>query len=317
MKRRHFLQQSALLAGAGLLSVDALFGQSRPMKKIGIQLFSLPKMLSEDFRGTLAMLSDMGYEEVELFGPYPFSDPASIEQWQGMSSMLGFSGSGYFGQTASQIQSILAEYGLSSPSVHSDLVTLETRMDQFGEAAAVLGFEYVVLPAIPDQERKNLDAYRQMADRFNAIGEKAKAAGIKFAYHNHGYGLQEVAGQIPFEVLIDGTDPELVFLEMDVFWTKASGADPIAYLKKYPKRYHLLHLKDMKEDKRFSGDGSDATQWFELFPYMTTAGEGVMDLDGIIEAAKKTSVKHYFVEQDLVADPKTALRGSYDYLASL
>ncbi len=290
---------------------------SKGLKKIGIQLFSLPKRLEADFRGALEMLARMGYREVELFGPFPFSAPEAIEQWAAVTPALGFSGSGYFGHSATEVKDFLRELGLRTPSLHTDLATLEARMTQLGEAGDVLGADYVVLPAIPLERRRTLDDYRRMAETFNHIGAQAKREGLKFAYHNHGYGLQEMGGRIPLQLLLDETDPDLVFLEMDVYWTTAGGADPIAYLGGYPGRYHLLHLKDMKEPVRFSGDGGDPGQWIALFPYMTSAGDGVLDLEGIIAAAKKAGVRHFFVEQDMVADPEVALKRSHDFLREL
>ena len=124
-------------------------------------------------------------------------------------------------------------------------------------------------------------------------------------------------GQIPLQLVLDGTDSSLVFLEMDLYWTTAGGADPLSLLEKYKGRYHLMHVKDMSKKVQFSGDGGTSQQWIELFPFMTTAGNGVLDLKTIIPAAKKSGVKHFIVEQDMVADPETALKKSYDYLAGL
>ena len=190
-------------------------------------------------------------------------------------------------------------------------------MNRLGEAAQLLGHEYVILPSIPDDKRKTLDDYKKMADTFNKIGEAAKNAGVKFAYHNHGYGLKEMNGQVPLKLILDGTDPSLVFFEMDIYWTTAGGADPVAYLELYKNRYHLMHVKDMSKKVQFSGDGGDSKQWIELFPYMTTAGNGVIDLKSILPKAKEYGVKHFIVEQDMVADPGTALKKSFDFLASL
>lgn len=315
--RRQFLRQASLLTAASALPWANLFANKDNMQHIGIQLFSLPKTLDTDLRAGLTMLAEMGYKEIELFGPYPFSAPATIEGWKRMAPMLGFSGSGYFGKTAQELRALLDELGLSTPSAHTDLDTLEAHMDQLGEAAQVLGFQYVVLPAIPDARRTSLDDYRRMADTFNSIGENAKRVGLTFAYHNHGYGFQEVNGQIPTRLLLDNTDPELVALEMDIFWTAAAGVDPVELLRAYGSRYRLLHLKNMREAKRFAGDGGDFSQWMALFPYMSTAGEGVLDLPGIISAAEALGVKHYLVEQDLVASPEVALKSSFDYLAGL
>jgi sugar phosphate isomerase/epimerase len=124
-------------------------------------------------------------------------------------------------------------------------------------------------------------------------------------------------GKIPLTVLLEMTDPKTVFLEMDLYWTTAAGVDPVEYLKKYAGRYHLMHVKDMKEKKTFSGDGGNSQQWIELFPYMTTAGSGVLDLKAIIGQAQASGVKHFFVEQDMVANPEIALKKSIDYLKSI
>ncbi len=317
MNRRGFIQQSAVLSAAGLLFSSEIFGQMKLIDRIGIQFFSLPKLLEKDFAGTLAMLSKMGYREVELYGPYPFSPESEKKTWESITPSLGFKGSGFFGQTPNEVKNLLKQNGLTAPSMHSDLGTLENKMENLGEAAAVLGAEFVTLPAIPEEKRKTLDDYKRMADTFNRIGEAAKRAGIKFAYHNHGYGLKEVDGQVPLKLILDRTDPSLVFLEMDLYGTTAGGADPVAYLESYKNRYRLMHVKDMSKKVQFSGDGGSPQQWIELFPYMTTAGSGVIDLKTILPKAKENGVQHFIVEQDMVADPEVNLRKSIDYLASL
>lgn len=317
MDRRKFLHQSALLTASGILSIHSLKGSPLERKNTGIQLFSIPRMLDEDFRAGIQMLSEMGYKEIELFGPYPFSAESAKASWAAVGSMLGFDGSGYFGLGAAKVKEVLDDYGMTVPSVHTDLDTLEQSMSQLAEASEILGFTYVCLPAIPEDVRKDLDAYKAVADRFNAIGEEAHSHGLKFGYHNHGYGLKEMEGEIPLELIFERTDPDKVFFEMDIFWTAGGGADPIEYLKKYPGRYKLLHIKDMTEAVTFRGDGSTPDQWFELFPYMTSAGEGVMDLEGIIAEAERGGVNHFLIEQDMVANPEVALKKSVDYLAGL
>jgi sugar phosphate isomerase/epimerase len=312
--RRKFIKQAAALASLGIMSCQEVTAKFGKIDKIGIQLFSLPKLLDKDFNAAIKLLAQMGYKEVELFGPFPFSNPTAQERWNKITPSLGFSGSGYFGKTINEVKAILSDNGISSPSAHTDLDTLVNNMDKLGEAAQVLGHKYVVLPSIPDEKRQTLDDYKRMAETFNKIGENAKKVGLKFGYHNHGYGLKSMDGQIPLQLILDQTDPNLVFLEMDIYWTAAGGANPIDYLKKYPNRYHLLHLKDMKEKKTFSGDGSNAAQWIELFPYMTTAGDGVLNVKGIVEKAHSLGIKHYLVEQDMVADPEIALKRSIDYL---
>lgn len=317
MKRRHFLQSSTLLTAGGLFYRCGLAASSGLLDKVGIQLFSLPSLLEQDFRKGIAMLAQMGYREIEMYGPFPFSAATAKERWSSITPSLGFSGSGYFGLTAKEVAGILKEHDITAPSIHTDLETLQTNMGELAEAAQRLGHQYVGIAAIPDEMRTNLDGYKKTAEVFNNIGAAAKKEGLKFAYHNHGYGLQEMEGEIPLDLVLKNTDPELVFLEMDLYWMTAGGGDPVKYLQDNAGRYHLMHVKDMKEKVRFSGDGGNPSQWIELFPYMTTAGNGILDLEGILTAAKETGVKHFFVEQDMVAEPETALKNSISYLKAL
>lgn len=317
MERRKFLKNTAAIAMGSMVPQyqHELIGKG--MKKVGVQLFSLPKLLEKDFSAAVKMLAQMGYKEVELYGPFPFSVDAVKENWKALAPMLGFKGSGYFGHSPKEVKAILGEFGIKATATHADLETLDTRMQELGVAGDELGFKYVGLPAIPEEKRKTLDDYKKIADQFNKIGEEAKKVGLKFAYHNHGYGLKEREGQIPMKIILDQTDPDLVFFEMDIYWTVAGGADPISYLQDYPNRYRLMHLKNMKEKVHFSGGGDNPAEWIELFPYMTTAGEGVLDIASIIPVAKKAGVKHFFVEQDMVEQPEIALKKSIDYLKSL
>jgi sugar phosphate isomerase/epimerase len=316
INRRKFLQTAALSATGALLS-NHVFAQSKLIRKVGIQLFSVPKALDADFPGTIQMLSGIGYKEVELYGPYSFSTQAAKDRWNAVTPSLGFKGSGFFGHTAKEVQAILAQYGMSAPSMHTDLDTLQNAMDPLAEAARVLGSTYVILPAIPQEKRQSLDDYKKMADVFNSIGENAKKAGVKFGYHNHGYGLKPLNGQVPLELILANTDASLVFFEMDLYWTTAGGGDPVVLLNHNRGRYRLVHIKDMVKMVHFSGDGGDPKQWIELFPYMTSAGSGVLNLKLILQVATAVGVEHFIVEQDMVANPEIALKKSYDYVASL
>lgn len=317
MDRKTFLNLSATTSLSSLFPIHSIFESLVMKKNVGIQLFSLPKMCIADFPGTLKMLSHMGYKELELFGPYPFSTQKAKDHWAALGPMVGFNGSGYFDRDIKDVKKLLGDHGLSSPSAHTDLDTLMNNMGALGEAAHTLGHKYVVLPAIPDEYRKTIDDYKKIAETFNKIGADAKKNGIRFAYHNHGYGIKPKDGVIPLELIINNTDPELVFLEMDIFWTTAGGADPVQLLSRYPNRYKMLHIKDMKHKATFSGDGGDASQWVALWGEMTTAGDGVLDLKSLFKQAKKTRIEHFIVEQDLVADPDIALKKSIDYLKKL
>ena len=318
MKRRSFIKNTSVAATALTLFPGlASSCNTKSLNTIGVQLFSLPKLLEIDFNGGIKMLAEMGYKEIEMYGPFPFSTDSVKEEWKSITPELGFSGSGYFGQSPQEVKTILKEHGVKVTSVHSDMGTLQTRMEQLGEAGDILGFEYIGLPAIPEEKRKTIDDYKRVAEELNKIGEQARNVGLKFAYHNHGYGLSEIDGQVPLNIIFDQTDPNLVFFEMDIYWTTAGGADPVNYLESYPGRYHLMHIKDMTKKVKFSGDGGNPSQWNELFPYMTTVGDGVLDIPSIISVGQKQGVQHFYVEQDTVDNPEVALKKSFDYLKTI
>jgi sugar phosphate isomerase/epimerase len=284
-------------------------------KKIGIQLFSIPKITEKDFAGTMKQLAMIGFKEIEFYGPYSFSAPEDQQRWDSVTPSLGFSGSGFYGLTTKQAKKILNENGLSAPSMHTGLASLKGAMDQLAEAANELGSQYVVLPSAATQP--DLDGYKKQADEFNAIGSEASKRGIRFAYHNHGNGLKPIDGKIPFELLMESTDPKHVYFQMDIYWMTAGGVDVVKYLDKYKGRFRLMHVKDMSKEVRFSGDGGDSQQWIELFPYLADAGSGVMDIKSIVSHALKSGVEHFIVERDLAPNGLDDLRKSYDYLSKL
>jgi len=321
--RREFLISTGAAAAAiatgcrttgGVASTSA--AATRHLDRLGVGLFTVPKSLEQDFDGTLAMIAGLGYREVELFGPYSFSVQSAQDGWKQLGGTLGFTGAGFFGRTVRQVRESLDRAGLTSPSMHVDFDTLRDRTEQIGEAAREIGWKYAGIASIPEDRRKSLDDYRRMADELNAIGARAKPLGFKVLYHNHGYGLTPLEGQIPVRVLFDRLDPGVVALEMDIFWTVAGGADPVELLDAYPRLYRLMHVKDMSTLGRFTR-GGDMQDVMSLFPLMTTAGSGVLDLPRILGHARRNGVEHFYVEQDLAADPKTQLAASINALKSM
>jgi len=163
MERIDFIRNLAFFTAGGTLLPDYLLAGASPeqhpstLKNIGVQLFSLPSSLENDFKGTISLLANMGFREIELFGPYPYSAKSAKQRWKTLMPKLGFSGSGYFGHTEEDIKNICKESGLTIPSVHTDLDTLQHKMKDLGRAGEHLGFHYVVLPAIPGEYRKTLE----------------------------------------------------------------------------------------------------------------------------------------------------------------
>ena len=135
--RRYFLQRIAsAVAGSIVLPVAShgFPGKKRP-GKIGVQLFSIPKITEKDFAGTMQRLAEIGFKEIEFYGPYSFSAPEDQQRWDSVTPSLGFSGSGFFGLTTKQVKKILDDNGLSAPSMHTGLASLKSAIDQLAEAA--------------------------------------------------------------------------------------------------------------------------------------------------------------------------------------
>lgn len=286
-------------------------------KKYGLQLFTIPAMVSNDFKSALQLISNIGYKEIEFFGPYPFSAPETIEQWKSMSGQLGIKQNAFYGYSTKETAKLLKEYGLTSPSMHLDMMTFRKHMKPMLDAAAELGVKYVINPALWEDERKTLDDFKRRAEEFNEFGHQMKPYGIRFGYHNHGYEQSPKDNVIPFHLLLEKTDPDLVTFEMDVFWMKASGANPIEYLQAYPGRFKLAHLKDATEPVRFSGDGGSMDQWLPLFPKMSDPGDGVFDISQVVRQGLASGMEHFYLERDLAADAEKTLRNSFKNLNAI
>ena len=314
MTRKDFLNYSAL-AAASLITPS--FMTNSKHYTLGLGLFSVPRGLNDDLKGTLDMLASIGFQELEVFGPYAFTDEKTKQEWAVTSQMLGFNSSGFYGHTPEDFSLMVKDRGMRIPSMHTDIETLQHNMSELAQAARTIGATYVVLPALPEAYRTNIDAYKRSTDLFNEIGKNAREEGIRFGYHNHGYGLKPWGEVRPIDIILDQTDPDLVFFEMDLFWTTAGGIDPAELLDKHPNRYKLLHIKDMKPITEFEGDGSNPQEWYGLFPNMTSCGQGDIDLEGIIKTSKKNGVEHYFVEHDMVQQPEVALKESFNYLKNI
>ncbi len=145
-----------------------------------------------------------------------------------------------------------------------------------------------------------LEDCKKSAERLNELGEKARANGLTLLWHNHDKEFHEMEQGLPFDYLMENTDPKLVQCEMDIYWVKKGGANPLEVLKKYKGRIPVLHVKDMAPDEDF------------ICP-----GRGIIDFAPIFKEAKKQGIKHYFVERDNEPDGLGCLRSSAEYLLNL
>ena len=241
--------------------------------KVGLQLYTLRNELSKDLEGTLKKVAAIGYKEVELFG---------------------YTDGKFFGKTTKEFKAMLKSLGLDPVSGHygagverKDVKgTLSNDWQRAVDDAAELGQKYVNCAYLTDAERKSINDYKKYVDLFNKSGEVAKKAGLQFGYHNHDFEFKKMDGQLPYD-LIASTDPELVKLELDLYWIVKAGLDPVDLFKKYPGRFPLWHVKDM--DK---GDQSFAE-----------VGTGSIDFKKIFDARKIAGMTHFFVEQDMAKRP--------------
>lgn len=317
MKRRQFLQvtASALPATLGLDLISC--APAAVKREWGIQLFTIPQLISQDFSDTLKKLSTYGYKELEFFGPYPFSDKRTIERWIGLAEQMGITRNAFYGYEVAEVKKMLADHGLTSPSVHLDIYTMRSNMTEALKNLSVLEVRYVAIPALIDEPIDTADHFKRLAEEFNTFGKQMKDYGMQFVFHNHGYEHALRDGEVPMDILLTQTDPDVVAFELDIFWMQAAGASPIDYLKKYSGRFKLMHVKDAEENVRFSGDGTTPDQWMEVFPKMADPGTGVFDIKGIIEAGIQSGTEHFLLEHDLTPDPETTLKNSIQYLSTI
>jgi sugar phosphate isomerase/epimerase len=241
---------------------------------IGLQLFTVRAALEVDFDATLARIAAIGYREVEF--------------------------AGYFGHSAPQVRASLRRAGLSAPSAHIAIDAIGNGWEGVIENALAIGHHYLVVAsggAVSD-----LDGYRRLAERFNRAGEAAEKAGIRFAYHNHDVEFAPLAGKLPYDVLLEATDPRYVCFEMDLYWITKAGGNPLTYFARWPGRIQMVHVKDAE---------SAPPQ------RMTDVGAGMLDWRVLLGRGMQAGVRHFFVEQDEASDPFASVSASYAYLRDL
>jgi sugar phosphate isomerase/epimerase len=238
----------------------------------GLQLYTVRRLLERDYEGTLARVAALGIRELEFAGLHP--SPSAVET-----------------------VAMLKRHGLSAPSGHAEFETLARDPGAELQKAGELGQRFVVCPSIDEPRRRTLDDWTRIARDFNRVGEQARRAGLVFAYHNHDFEFRPIAGRIPYDLLLAETDPALVKLEMDVYWMARAGRDPLAYFRKYPGRFPLVHLKDM-------GAGGS----------IVDVGSGTVDFARLLAEAKLAGIAHAFIEHDDPADPMRSVETSLRYL---
>jgi sugar phosphate isomerase/epimerase len=244
---------------------------------VALQLYSIKELTEVDFLGTLDKVAQIGYDGVEF--------------------------AGYFNTTAKDLRKALDGYGLKAAGSHVGIDALNKELNREIDYALEIGSPYLICPGIPLEMRSSTDDYRRTAELFNSIGARCKENGLQFGYHNHDFEFLKFDGAFGLDLLVDNTQPELLFVELDTFWVEYSGLRSVDFIEKYKERCRILHIKDMKslEDKR-----------------NTEVGSGVMDFKWIVSAGQKIGVKWYTIEQEEYEIPQLrSIEASLTYLKSI
>lgn len=280
IQRREFLKTASVLTSGLMLTgiSNGLAGcasskvNAAVNNNFGLQLYTLREDLPKDPKGVLRQVASFGYKQLEGYeGP------------QGI----------YWGMKNTEFKQFIGDLGMNMVSSHC---RWEDNLEQKAAEAAEIGMKWLLCPYLGPNPK--IDFYKQAAEKFNKAGDICKKAGIRFAYHNHDYSFKPVEGQLPQDVMMQGTDASLVDHEMDIYWVVAAGADPIAWFNKYPDRFKLAHVKDRK--------GNESV----------VLGTGTIDFKTILKEGHKKGLEYYIVEQEAYTGttPIAAVQADAEYM---
>lgn len=263
-----FTHTGTIKKGLLLLALAAVFGiNSCFAQEIGIQTGSMRELFRKDVRTALARMQELGIKELEGGAPR--------------------------GMDKAEYRKLLEEYGMKIVAVGAGFDGLENDIQPIIDNAKAFDAKYVICYWIPhDGDNFTFEDMKKGVEVFNAAGKTLKENGLTLSYHAHGYEFQPYNGSTLFEYMMDNTDPEYVTFQMDVFWMKNPGQDPVALLKKYPTRWKSLHLKDRRvgSENNLIGRQDPETN--------VVLGTGDVGIEEIMKTAVKLGIKHYFIEDE-------------------
>lgn len=248
----------------------------------GVQLYTVRDRMSQDVPGTLRAVAEMGYGEVEF--------------------------AGLFDHPPARMRALLDELGVRAASSHVGMNVIRGEWEAALDGAATLGQDTIVLPSLPGDAR-TADGLRALSEELNRAGEAARAKGLHLGFHNHDFEVRPLGAEAggdgtaasrPLDLILAHTDPELVHIQLDLFWTVHGGADPLAYFRDHPGRFLSVHAKD----RTAAGE-------------MVAVGEGALDFAALLAAGEAAGVRHAFVEHDRPDDSLASIRASIAHLKEL
>lgn len=258
-----------MFAAAGMAVMPQwLNAAERKGKAVGIQLYTLKDVISNNVKEVIENVAKAGYGEVESYGYVPKGN--------------------FWGLTPIEFKALLDQYGLKMPSGHYDFESyIETgnldSIKAYIDVAKTLDSKYITAPWLATKLRKNADDYKSIAEKLNIAGELAKKSGLAIAYHNHDFEFKTFDGKTGLDILVSQTDPKLVSFELDLYWAEHAQNHPLDLFAKYPGRFKMWHVKDMNKLNR-----NDNTE----------IGNGTIDFKPIFKKAAASGLEYFFVEQE-------------------
>ena len=243
---------------------------SKESEKLGgVNLYTFRNEMAQNPKNVLEQISAIGYKNIED---------------------VGYTDGKFYGMAPIEFKEYLNKVDLNPIASHQGGITYENA-DEIIAHLKTVGYAYLVIPIPPmgyftvDKETQKLgmtcDA-KTLANILNSLGEKCSKNGLKLLYHNHDFEFtKDKNGIIPFDYLLENTNPNYVNFELDLYWIVKAGFNPIDYFEKYPGRFKTWHLKDMDSAGRFA-----------------PVGYGKLDFTAILSKKKLAGMEYYFVEQD-------------------
>jgi sugar phosphate isomerase/epimerase len=283
LSRREVLQLLAAgMAGSAVLPALAAAASSadstadsrhvaarRRIGRIGLQLHTVRSALSKDIEGTIAAVAAAGITELEF--------------------------AGYYGKPPAWWSALLKRHTLTAPATHEALPVTDDGWPAIFDRAHGMGHEIVIVPSVGNNYRGTRDNWMKLSERLNTGAQKAKAAGLQFAYHNHDFEFAPVGDTTGYEILTANTDASLVKLELDLYWAVKAGRDPLEIMTAHKGRVICCHVKDASAAPERK---------------MLDVGAGTIDFKMLLDKGRTLGLTHWFIEHDQPTDALASVKAS-------